>query len=314
MIHLFNLWFAIIVLVRSKQASMGYIFISYSHKDKDYVHKLQTKIETEGFEVWIDGRIDYGEKWPKVIQEQLDGCDAFIVVISENSYESEWVQNEVTRAKRKMKPFFPLLLSGDAWLSVETTQYVDVRDRTLPESDFFEKIGKYIERSQLNLTHNPEWITTEWLTHVNHKHGYSFKHPPEGEITIANDDVFRLDLPVVTNTDILEKYISVRCIPGTEFRGSVYDGLGEHYGDFVTKRTVNINGEKCLFEIFRDAGMSKSGELITYTKSSRDVFICFTLCIIITDQGAYSYLLPKMDLAAEKELILYVIHTFAWLS
>ena len=24
--------------------------------------------------------------WPKVIQDQLDACDAFIVVVSENSY------------------------------------------------------------------------------------------------------------------------------------------------------------------------------------------------------------------------------------
>ena len=84
---------------------MGHIFISYSHNDKEYVHKLQEALLSQGFNVWIDDRIDYGTRWPKVIQDHLDGCDAFIVIVSENSFESEWVQNEVTRAKRIGKPF-----------------------------------------------------------------------------------------------------------------------------------------------------------------------------------------------------------------
>ena len=95
---------------------MNQIFISYSHKDRPYVQKLQKALQNEGFDVWIDDRIDYGTTWPAVIQKNLDDCGAFIVVMSENSYESKWVQNEVTRAGRKKKPLFILLLSGDTWL------------------------------------------------------------------------------------------------------------------------------------------------------------------------------------------------------
>ena len=126
---------------------MGHIFISYSHKDKVYVHRLQEALQDEGFDVWIDDRIDYGTRWPKVIQDQLDACDAFIVVVSENSYELEWVQNEVARAKRKGKPFFSLLLNGDLWLSVEVTQYVDVRNRKLPPPKFYERLAKFTLRN-----------------------------------------------------------------------------------------------------------------------------------------------------------------------
>ena len=85
---------------------MGHIFISYSHKDKEYVHKLQETLQQEGFEVWIDDRIDYGTEWPKVIQENLDNCIVFIVVMSKNAYESDMVQNEVTRAREKKKQTF----------------------------------------------------------------------------------------------------------------------------------------------------------------------------------------------------------------
>lgn len=127
---------------------MGQIFISYSHKDKLYVHKLTEALQRDGFDVWIDDRIDYGAHWPKVIQSQLDACDAFIVVVSENSFDSEWVQNEVARAKRKAKPFFPLLLSGDPWLSVEVTQWVDVRDGSLPTEKFYERLSSLMPQQK----------------------------------------------------------------------------------------------------------------------------------------------------------------------
>ena len=42
---------------------MGHIFISYSHKDKKYVEKLEQKLLDEGFDVWIDHCIDYGDDW-----------------------------------------------------------------------------------------------------------------------------------------------------------------------------------------------------------------------------------------------------------
>ena len=120
---------------------MGHIFISYSHDDKDYVHKLQDDLQREGFHVWIDDRIDYGEEWPMVIQEQLDACDALILVASKNSYKSKWVQKEVTRAQRIGKPFFPLLLSGTPWLSIESTQYADVTGGMMPPEKFYERLA-----------------------------------------------------------------------------------------------------------------------------------------------------------------------------
>ncbi len=141
---------------------MGHIFISYSHKDKDYVHKLQEELLKQSFNVWIDDRIDYGTRWPKVIQDHLDDCDAFIVIVSENSFESEWVQNEVTRAKRIGKPFFPLLLSGSPWLSIESTQYVDVTNKGLPPEKFYEHLALVTPRGEHS--EHREQQTEETLT------------------------------------------------------------------------------------------------------------------------------------------------------
>ena len=115
----------------------GHVFISYSHKDTNYAHALADNLQSIGFDVWIDERLDYGSQWPHELQMRLDSCDAFILIMTPRSYDSEWVQNELQRAKRKLKPIFPLLLEGDEpWLSVESTQYYDVRGKLLPDDKF----------------------------------------------------------------------------------------------------------------------------------------------------------------------------------
>jgi formylglycine-generating enzyme required for sulfatase activity len=126
---------------------MSPIFISYSHSDAEYAHKLADTLQTEGFDVWIDARIDYGSQWPYEIQKQLDACEAFILIMTPRSFASEWVQSELQRAKRKLKPIFPMLLEGDEpWLSVESTQYYDVRRGNLPDPKFYSAIGRLAVR------------------------------------------------------------------------------------------------------------------------------------------------------------------------
>jgi hypothetical protein len=128
---------------------MSHIFISYSHKDTKYAHGLSDNLKSIGFDVWIDERLDYGSQWPHEIQKQLDSCDAFILIMTPRSFVSDWVQSELQRAKRKLKPIFPLLLEGDEpWLSVESTQYFDVRGEKFPDTRFYSAIKRVVSTDQ----------------------------------------------------------------------------------------------------------------------------------------------------------------------
>jgi hypothetical protein len=123
---------------------MSHIFISYSHKDSEYAYKLARALKQEGFSVWIDDRIDYGTEWPSEIEENLDKSGVFIVIMTPNSKNSNWVQNELTRAERLEKQILPLLLEGEIWLSVEALQYVNVMGGELPPKDFYERISSIL--------------------------------------------------------------------------------------------------------------------------------------------------------------------------
>jgi hypothetical protein len=127
---------------------MDYIFISYSHLDREYVTRLTKALEDHHLPYWVDERIDYSSSWPRVIEEYLDRCAVFLLIMTPTSYASEWVQNELARAQLKKKFIFPLLLEGDsAWLSVQILQYADVRNRELPPTKFFETIRRYLSIS-----------------------------------------------------------------------------------------------------------------------------------------------------------------------
>jgi DNA-binding response OmpR family regulator len=118
----------------------GHVFISYSHKDSDYTHKLAEEIERHNIPVWIDDRIDYGTRWPHVIQEKIDTCAAFVLIMSDHARASDWVNNELTYAMTKGKKVFPLLLKGETWLAVTSIQHADVRNRRLPKESFYKTL------------------------------------------------------------------------------------------------------------------------------------------------------------------------------
>ena len=60
------------------------IFISYSHIDKEFVLKLSSALEADGYDVFIDNKIPIGNNIYKDIGKGIAKADAVIVVISKN--------------------------------------------------------------------------------------------------------------------------------------------------------------------------------------------------------------------------------------
>jgi hypothetical protein len=128
---------------------MGHVFISYSKQDRGYARALVERLLAEGFDVWIDDRINSGDDWWRVILQAIRTCDAFIVLMSPDSDESRWVQREITIADELGKAAFPLLLAGgdnlldsQNWSIYVRTQYSDVRGGSLPDADFFVRLER----------------------------------------------------------------------------------------------------------------------------------------------------------------------------
>jgi CheY-like chemotaxis protein len=75
-------------------------FISYSSKDEEVASKLHKDLKTRGISCWyapVDLRI--GDKFRTTIDESIKLHDKLLVVLSESSIDSKWVENEVGEAE-----------------------------------------------------------------------------------------------------------------------------------------------------------------------------------------------------------------------
>jgi hypothetical protein len=145
-----------------------YIFISYCHEDSAYVSKLTKALAEKDLPYWFDKEIRIGTKWEPALLNHLDSCGVFVLIMTPDSFESEWVCNELTRAKSNETPIFPLLLEGDRpWPSVQALQYVDVRNHELPPEDCFEQFAKHISHNSIPVPKNS--VIPIPQTHINDK-------------------------------------------------------------------------------------------------------------------------------------------------
>ncbi len=107
---------------------MAHIFISYSKQDIEFTRYLRTLLEAEGYAVWVDeARLTPSARWWKAIEQNVETCSAFVIVMSPNAYESDWVEREILLAEKEKRPIIPVLLAGEAWSRLANIQHVDMR-------------------------------------------------------------------------------------------------------------------------------------------------------------------------------------------
>jgi hypothetical protein len=94
---------------------MTQVFISYSHKDREFVTRLTADLRRQApqLEVWYDMMVAPGESWARSLAERRESADIILSVLSPDYLESQWTQQEaeaaVSRASENKARFIPLL-------------------------------------------------------------------------------------------------------------------------------------------------------------------------------------------------------------
>ena len=92
---------------------MNRVFLSYSHKDEDFVKKLYRRLTRDGVTCFFDKEsIAWGTNWVIALEKGIDVCEVIILVLSPDFCQSEWARLERTSSiaddpegvKRKLRP------------------------------------------------------------------------------------------------------------------------------------------------------------------------------------------------------------------
>lgn len=93
-------------------------FISYSSKDEDLAKRLYADLQAKGVRCWFAPEdLKIGEKFRTRIDEAIRLHDKLLLILSENSLKSDWVEAEVESAlererKEKRVVLFPVRLDS----------------------------------------------------------------------------------------------------------------------------------------------------------------------------------------------------------
>ena len=79
------------------------LFISYSHKDKAFVEAIKERLNAKGIRYWLDYEHATAGRLEKIIDQAMTLNPTVLLVLSENSVESDWVEWEARKARKLEK-------------------------------------------------------------------------------------------------------------------------------------------------------------------------------------------------------------------
>jgi len=89
-----------------------FVFISYSHRNKNEVYTDLHKLYNMGVNYWYDTNLTPGDKWNEICKQVIldDKCVGVIFFLSEDSLQSDAVYQEMLVAREKSSPGKPFLI------------------------------------------------------------------------------------------------------------------------------------------------------------------------------------------------------------
>jgi hypothetical protein len=87
----------------------GHIFLSHGSENRDEANAITHYLEERGLKVWIAPRnVRPGVDYSEALQEAIEACAAFIVLVTDKANKSPYVRVETEMAFSLHKPIFPV--------------------------------------------------------------------------------------------------------------------------------------------------------------------------------------------------------------
>ena len=194
---------------------MSHVFISYSSKNREFALRLADDL-IRLCKIWIDREgIHAGLEWEQAIEKAIRECEAFLVIVSPDSNNSDWVARETILAEKLDKYRVPVLLNGELPFRLLNLHYVDFQGNYEGGlKDLLEAINDLI---------HPEETTKD---EVNRLLGSGIRAYLNGKIDDANGLIGQaLALEPAITATVEDFWLKVRGKPTTNFAADFMESV-----------------------------------------------------------------------------------------
>ena len=157
---------------------MGYVFISYSSKNLEYADAMRNLLKNIGVKTWMaPGDIPAGSTYAGVITRALKGSDCLVLLLTDDSQKSTWVDKEVERALSYGKTIIPvalesLTLNDNFEFYLGNQQIVPVKQISRDNKEFQKIIDQVLKLTGTEVTEDYSNSSIEYeqkeLEHLNY--------------------------------------------------------------------------------------------------------------------------------------------------
>ncbi len=140
------------------------IFISYSRLDKEIVDPIHKRLFDNNFNVWMDREdIGAGDSWRAEIKTAIKTCSVFILMLSSNSGQSQYVESEFLYANQVNKKIFIVELEPNPLMSLELEFELLKPNRILVHDENYEPgleklVSELLKFSVINKKNIYDWF------------------------------------------------------------------------------------------------------------------------------------------------------------
>jgi hypothetical protein len=151
-----------------------------------------------------------------------------------------------------------------------------------------------------------------WQTYTDQHFGFSFRYPQEAQVIDQQEAYARIiDLPIIPDTNLLEKYVDVNAVKnGFPCPSPYVDSLSGS----TPSQQVTINGLSYTEQAGAGAGAGNIYEWTAYSTQRGDVCVSLTLVLHSANPMNYATPPPVFDAVVESQVFKDILGTFAWLD
>lgn len=112
-----------------------FVFISYSHKDREVVLSIIKSLYESGWKIWYDEGLTIGDRYDETIKAHVKNCSAFLLFVTNESVDSFYIKdNEIPWAIEFDKPIIKCILDDGTDYEIHNDSVVTVKSPSDIES------------------------------------------------------------------------------------------------------------------------------------------------------------------------------------